>query len=49
MSKYINNFNGAVINATISLYTHASLRVKKIKKGINISSLDSVTLLSLKI
>ncbi len=40
VSKYINNFNGAVINATISLYTHASLRVKKIKKGINISSLD---------
>ena len=40
VSKYFNDFSGAVINATISLHSHASLKVKKRKKSININSLD---------
>ena len=39
VSKYFNDYRGAVINSTISLYSHVTLKINKNKK-IKIHSLD---------
>ncbi len=39
VSAYFSDYGGAVINATISIYTHATLRIRDDKK-ITINSLD---------